>query len=104
MSEPNCDCRLCFDLDETISEKARDGGYTSVRPLPGAKEGLEALKARGAYIIIYTARRMRTHRGDVAKVIADVGELTRNWLAEHGIPYDELIFGKPYAHIYIDDL
>lgn len=96
--------RVCVDLDGTICELSPDGDYARVRPLPGAREGLEELKRRGAHIIIYTARRMRTHDGDLAKVCAEIGDLTRWWLRRHAIPYDEIVFGKPYAHVYIDDL
>ena len=95
---------VCVDLDGTICELAPNGDYARVKPLPGAREALQELKRRGAHIIIYTARRMRTHNGDVAKVCAEIGDLTRWWLSRHGIPYDEIVFGKPYAHIYIDDL
>jgi capsule biosynthesis phosphatase len=96
--------RVCVDLDGTICELARNGDYASVRPQPGAREALQELKRRGAYIIIYTARRMRTHEGDVAKVVEEVGGLTEDWLQKQRIPYDELVFGKPYAHVYVDDL
>lgn len=47
---------------------------------------------------------MRTHNGNVGAVIADIGPVTLKSLADFGIPYDEIFFGKPYAHIYVDDL
>lgn len=47
---------------------------------------------------------MRTHSGNVGAVIADIGAITINSLAQYGIPYDELIFGKPWADVYVDDL
>jgi len=47
---------------------------------------------------------MKTHDGNVGMVIADVGLITINSLAFYGIPYHELIFGKPYADVYVDDL
>jgi thiamine kinase-like enzyme len=47
---------------------------------------------------------MRTHGSNVGAIIADIGEITMNTLKEFDIPYDELFFGKPYAHFYIDDL
>ncbi len=47
---------------------------------------------------------MRTHDGNVNNVIKDVGDITFKTLEKFDIPYDELIFGKPYAHYYIDDL
>jgi hypothetical protein len=47
---------------------------------------------------------MRTHGGDVEKVLAEIGSLTLTWLKRNGIEYDEIVFGKPFAHVYIDDL
>ena len=47
---------------------------------------------------------MRTCNGDVAKVIEKIGKITEDWLEKWNVPYDELVFGKPYADIYIDDL
>ena len=29
--------------------------------------------------------------------------MTLQWLDDHGIQYDEIYFGKPWANIYIDD-
>ena len=96
--------RVCVDLDGTICTLAENGDYANVKPLPNAIETLQQFKKAGHYIIIYTARRMRTHNGNVNEIINEVGELTTRWLEKHNIPYDELIFGKPYAHVYIDDL
>lgn len=96
--------RVCVDLDGTICQLAETGDYANASPVPGAREALCLLRGRGAYIIIYTARRMRTHDGDVGKVLEEIGDLTRRWLKRHDIPYDEIVFGKPYAHVYIDDL
>jgi hypothetical protein len=62
------------------------------------------LKKLGNVIIIYTARRMKTHNGNVGKIIADIGEITLNSLKKFEIPYDEIHFGKPYANFYVDDL
>jgi capsule biosynthesis phosphatase len=96
--------RVCVDLDGTICELTQTGDYANAAPVTGAREALRLLRGRGAYIIIYTARRMRTQDGDVSKVLEEIGELTRQWLKRHDIPYDEIVFGKPYAHVYIDDL
>ena len=62
------------------------------------------LKDQGHYLIIHTGRHMRTCNGDVAKVIEKIGKITEEWLDKWNVPYDELVFGKPYADIYIDDL
>lgn len=48
------------------------------------------LHAAGHHIIIHTARRMRTHSGNVSAVVADVGHITIESLKRFGIPYDEV--------------
>jgi hypothetical protein len=47
---------------------------------------------------------MQTHKGNVGAVIKDISRVTLDSLEQFAIPYDELFFGKPHAHVYIDDL
>jgi hypothetical protein len=47
---------------------------------------------------------MKTHNGNIGSVISDIGKITFDTLDKFKIPYDEIYFGKPYAHFYIDDL
>ena len=97
--------RFVFDLDNTlVTFPTIAGDYTSVKPISKTINYLRNLKKEGHHIIIYTARRMRTHGGNVGAIIADIGEITMDTLKKFDIPYDELFFGKPYAHFYIDDL
>lgn len=97
--------RFCFDLDNTlVTHPTIPNDYESVEPIIETINYLKKLKENGHRIIIYTARRMRTHCGNVGSVIADIGQTTIKTLEKFGIPYDELYFGKPYAHFYIDDL
>jgi capsule biosynthesis phosphatase len=97
--------RICIDLDGTICTlQNRKGDYENAVPLPGAVETINRLYDEGHHIIIFTARRMRTCEGDVEKVKEMVGGLTKDWLDRHGVKHHELIFGKPYAHVYVDDL
>jgi capsule biosynthesis phosphatase len=97
--------RFCFDLDNTLVTYPKvDGDYMTVEPISDTINYLKKLKEKGHTIIIYTARRMRTHGGNVGSVIADIGKITIDTLEKYGIPYDEIYFGKPYAHFYIDDL
>tara|TARA_Y100000034_G_scaffold136585_1_gene213992 strand:- start:1187 stop:3004 length:1818 start_codon:yes stop_codon:yes gene_type:complete len=97
--------RVCFDLDNTlVTYPDVIGDYSSVRPITRNIEFLKLLHRLGHHIIIYTARRMRTHKGNVGAIVADIGEVTIETLKRFSIPYDELYFGKPYANFYIDDL
>lgn len=80
-----------------------DQTYADLDPVPGAVEALRSLRAAGHYVILYTARHMKTCDGNVGKVIARQGATTLEWLTAWGIEYDEIYFGKPWADIYIDD-
>lgn len=95
--------RICFDLDGTICEN-RTGTmtYADVKPLPDAVETLQRLKNNGHYIIIHTARHMRTHAGNPGKILANL-EYLYKWLREWNIPYDELLIGKPDVDVFVDD-
>ena len=96
--------RFCFDLDNTlVSFPKKHNDYSSVIPIKKNINMLKYLKSLGHTIIIFTARRMKTHQGNTGKILADVGPTTFNTLHKFNIPYDELYFGKPYADFYIDD-
>jgi capsule biosynthesis phosphatase len=96
--------RICIDLDGVICQLRGPGqNYADLEPVPGAVEKLRQLKAAGHYLIIATARHMKTCEGNVGRVVAKQGAVTLEWLRRHGIEYDEIHFGKPHAQIYLDD-
>ena len=97
--------RIVFDLDGVICElKKPSESYSDVIPKKKIIQKMRNLKEEGHYLIIHTARHMRTCDGDVTKVIEKIGKITEDWLEKWQVPYDEIIFGKPYADAYIDDL
>jgi capsule biosynthesis phosphatase len=96
------------DLDGTICEpklffKDTNRRYAEATPIDRTIKYLRRCRDVGVVIVIHTARRMLTHGGDVKKIEKDVGDVTREWLRVNGVPYDELVFGKPYGDLYIDD-
>lgn len=96
--------RICIDIDGVISQLKQPGqSYADVPPVPGAPEALRRLREQGHYVILHTARHMKTCDGNVGLVLARQGATTLDWLARHGVEYDEIFFGKPWADIYIDD-
>lgn len=96
--------RICFDLDNTlVSYPYIVGDYKSVKPITDMIELAKNLHNMGHTIIIYTARRMETHKYNIGAVVKDIARDTIDILDNYEIPYDELIFGKPIADIYIDD-
>jgi capsule biosynthesis phosphatase len=96
--------RICIDLDGVIAGFKKEGQtYADVLPIEGAVEKVKSLKDEGHYIILYTARHMKTCEGNTGLVVKRVGKITLDWLDKYEIGYDEIYFGKPWADIYIDD-
>jgi capsule biosynthesis phosphatase len=96
--------RICIDLDGVICHLRQPGEtYADVAPIPGAVESIREMRSAGHVVIIHTARHMKTCEGNVGAVIARIGQLTLDWLARHEVEYDEIIFGKPWADVYLDD-
>jgi capsule biosynthesis phosphatase len=96
--------RICIDLDGVICRLREPGQqYAELEPVPGALEKLRELKAAGHYLILWTARHMKTCEGNVGQAVARQGAVTLEWLKRHDVQYDEIHFGKPHAQVYIDD-
>ncbi len=96
--------RIVIDLDGTICPIKENGqSYEELKPLTGAVEKIREFKAAGHYVIIQTARNMATQESNLGKVMRNIGKITLDWLEKYQVPYDEIYFGKPNAHLYIDD-
>ena len=96
--------RICIDLDGVICElKQKDQTYLDVAPIEGAIEKIKRLKEAEHYIIINTARHMKTCGSNLGLINARITKMTLDWLEKHDISYDEIYFGKPWAQVYIDD-
>ncbi len=96
--------RICIDLDGVISKlKKENENYSELEPVENAKLMINELKKRGHYIIIYTARHMKTCEGNIGLINSRIAKITLDWLKAHGIEYDEIYFGKPFADLYLDD-
>lgn len=96
--------RIAIDIDGVIC-RLRTGSqtYADVAPLPGAVRKLKALKAAGHYLILASARHMRTCNGNPGLAMARQGKTLLDWLDRHKIPFDEIWLNKPHADVYIDD-
>lgn len=96
--------RIVIDLDGTISYlKQANETYADVKIKEGAAEFIKNLRANGHYVIIQTARNMATCDSNLGKVLKNVGKITLEWLEKNEVEYDEIYFGKPNGHLYIDD-
>jgi hypothetical protein len=82
---------LIIDMDGVLCTEETTFERSLAAPLPGARAAMEMLKAQGHDLIIHTARGWAEYR------------MTKEWLAQHAIPYDQLLMGKPIVNHLIDD-
>lgn len=99
MSKP----RIVFDIDDTICYNMnRD--YENSIPFKFVIKKINMLHdILGFEIILYTARGMISCNGNLDKIINKNKEVLEKWLLKNNVHYDELIFGKPIADLYVDD-
>ena len=98
---------LIFDLDGTICPiKKENEKYEDIVPNAKMIEKMKEYKKMGARIIINTSRNMRTYNGNLGLINANTAKVLLAWLDKWDIPYDEILYVKPWAGhrgIYIDD-
>ncbi|MDB5685596.1 MAG: hypothetical protein JWR77_185 [Rhizorhabdus sp.] len=98
---------IVFDIDGTICPiKGSDESYDDIVPHPEVVERLKEYRADGFYIILSTARNMKTYNGNIGLLVANTAKQLYGWLDRHDIPYDELHVGKPWpgkGGFYVDD-
>jgi len=98
--------RVVVDVDGVLAESASEKVYRDLEPVPDVVETLRQYEREGFYIILYTARNMRTYEGRVGKINAETAPTLVEWLDEHDVPYDEIHYGKPWCGhdgFYVDD-
>lgn len=73
--------------------------------IPGAREGMKALKKAGFYLLVHTCRTNPELNRTANCSIVELQRAVELKLKEVGIPFDEVFIGigKPLASAYIDD-
>ena len=96
-----------FDIDGTLCPiKGPDEKYEDMVPYKAMIDRIREYKALGARIILYTSRNMNTYKGNIGLINANTARVVLDWLDKWDIPYDEIIYGKPWpGHngFYVDD-
>lgn len=96
-----------FDIDGTLCPiKKKDEKYEDLIPYPEMVEKIKEYKSKGAKITLFTSRNMNTYKGNIGLINANTAKIIINWLDKWDIPYDEIIYGKPWpGHngFYVDD-
>lgn len=96
-----------FDIDGTICPiKAKDERYEDIIPYENIVQKIRYYKKNGARIILFTSRNMNTYKGNMGLINKHTAKVLSEWLEKWDIPYDEIIYGKPWpGHkgFYVDD-
>jgi len=96
--------RVVVDLDNTLVTYPRvHGDYNTVVFRKEILNWLRYIQSKGAKLILSTARRSETHKGNQGKIVADIGESVLQQLNATGLVWEEIHFGKAYGDIYLDD-
>lgn len=80
-----------FDLDGVICSEEKTFERSFSKPNSDIISKINALSASGNTIIIFTSRSWAEYR------------VTKKWLEDNNVSYDELIMGKPIYDYWIDD-
>ncbi len=98
---------IVIDLDNTIAQaKGENQEYIDLKPNRKVVGKLKEYKRQGFYIIITTARNMRTFGGNIGRINAVTLKTIFAWLDKYRIPYDEVHVGRPWCGFegfYVDD-
>lgn len=98
---------LIFDVDGTLCPiKKKEEEYIDLVPDKEMVEKLKYYKENGAKIVLFSSRNMNSYKGNLGLINANTAVIMQEWLKKWNIPYDEILFGKPWpGHkgLYIDD-
>lgn len=98
---------FCFDIDGTLCPiKKKEEEYIDLVPYAEMVDKLREYKEGGAKIVLFTSRNMNSYNGNIGLINANTAKVLLKWLDKWEIPYDEIIYGKPWpGHkgFYVDD-
>lgn len=101
------DYTFIFDIDGTLCPiKEKSQQYEDLVPYSDIVEKLKFYKKNGAKIVLFTSRNMNSYNGNIGLINKNTAKILIAWLDKWDIPYDEIIYGKPWpGHhgFYVDD-
>jgi capsule biosynthesis phosphatase len=98
--------RIIVDIDDTLTIHHSADEYSSKDVRLDIVSKLKEYKNLGYEVILYSARNMKTHNGDLSKINKYTLPILLEWLDNNNIEYDGIIMGKPWCGnmgFYLDD-
>lgn len=101
------DYSFVLDIDGTLCPiKRKEEKYEDLVPYENIVSKLRFYKENGARIVLFTSRNMNSYDGNIGIINKNTARILLDWLDKWEIPYDEIIYGKPWpGHkgFYVDD-
>ena len=101
------DYSFVLDIDGTLCPiKSKEEKYEDLVPYENMVSKLRFYKENGAHIVLFTSRNMNSYDGNIGMINKNTARILLDWLDKWEIPYDEIIYGKPWpGHkgFYVDD-
>lgn len=98
---------LVVDVDGTLCDIKQEGeSYDDLAPRQDMLDKLREYQRKGYGICLFSSRNMRTYEGSIGLINKHTAPQLLRWLERWNVPYDEIIFGKPWPRekgFYIDD-
>ena len=98
---------IVMDIDNTLSFSDTYGdvnAYANAKPNKDIIKVMQKMDKLGYTFILHTSRGYISCNEDTAAAEKKYREQIETWMHKHNVPYEKLVFGKPYAAIaYVDD-
>jgi len=98
---------LIVDIDGTICPiKKKDEKYIDLIPNTTIVKKLIEYHNLGVKIVLFSSRNMNSYSGNIGLINKNTAPILLSWLDKWSIPYDEILFGKPwpgFKGFYLDD-
>lgn len=103
----NRETTFIVDIDGTLCPiKKKEENYEDLIPYKKMVEQLKNYHKEGIKIVLFTSRNMNSFQGNIGVINKVTARILQEWLDRWEIPYDEIIYGKPWpGHFgfYVDD-
>lgn len=101
------DYSFIVDIDGTLCQiKNKDEKYEDLVPYKDVVDKLRYYKNAGAKIVLFSSRNMNSFNGNIGLINKVTAKILLEWLEKWEIPFDEIIYGKPWPGnkgFYVDD-
>lgn len=96
--------KLVIDLDDTIACRQEGQDFDTSKPNADVIAKVNMLHDDlGFEVVVHTSRGMVSCGGERVDIIDKYYTKVKQWLDENGVHYDDIMFMKPLADLYVDD-